>query len=55
MLSIESLDMLDSFLLLGAAHPVIAQLRLHLLQLDLRLKQFALLRLIFAGALLATA
>ena len=35
MLSIKSLDMFDSFLLLGAANSRLAQVSLHLLQLKL--------------------
>ena len=35
MLSIESFDMLDSFLLFGAANARLAQVSLHLLQLKL--------------------
>ena len=43
MLSIKSLDMLDSFLLLGAANARLAQVSLHLLQLKLGREELLIL------------
>lgn len=47
MLSIESLDVLDSLFLLRAADAVLAQLRLHFLQLQLSLKEFLTISFVF--------
>ena len=43
MLSIKSLDMLDSFLLFGAANARLTQVSLHLLQLKLRREELLIL------------
>lgn len=43
MLSIKSLDMLDSFLLFGAANARLAQVSLHLLQLKLGREELLIL------------